>query len=260
MSLPAETSRYIFRLLFARGEKREKKHNPNLIKLVLLVLFVATIASLWGALYSVSLVNTLIPQYGFNFTKNLWVFWCWLPVPISSIILGKKYKKEGFKCTKNIVAGYIIAVFLFMYGAFVFFPTSEQDYSKINEYKEIINLELPSAGVLEIQNWDTYIDEDITEYVTINAYYGSEDVTELEKSIENNPNWILGNEITSDLKVFIPILLQGNTNAYYSIYNKTTNEYNRVPEDSGDYKIYAMRYDKGNKKLEIHEFRIAYSK
>ncbi len=243
-----------------KKEKREKKNNPYLIKLVLLVLFIASIASLWGALYSVSLVNTLIPQYGFNFTKNLWVFWCWLPVPISSIILGKKYKKEGFKCTKNIVAGYIMAVLLFMYGAFVFFPTHEQDYSKINEYKEIINLELPSNGVLEIQDWDAYIDEDITEYVTINAYYAEEDVTLLEKSIENNPNWILSNEITSDLKVFIPILLQGADSAYYSIYNQTTNEYNTIPEESGDYKIYAMRYDKVNKKLEIHEFRIAYSK
>ncbi len=243
-----------------KKEKNEKKHNPDLIKTGMLVLFIASIASLWGALYSVELVDKLIPQYGFSFTKNMWVFWCWLPVPILSIILGKKYKKEGFNCKKNVVAGYIMAVILSIYGAFCLFPTYEQDYTKLNEYKEVIDATLPINGVLEIQNWDTYFDEDITEYVTINAYYENQDVTVLEKSIENNPNWILGSEITSDLKVFIPIMLQGNDNAYYSIYNQTTNEYNTVPEDSGDYKIYAMRYDKENKKLEIHEFRIAYSK
>ena len=32
---------------------------------------------------------------GFNFIKNAWVFWCWLPVPVLSIILGFKYKNAG---------------------------------------------------------------------------------------------------------------------------------------------------------------------
>ncbi len=238
----------------------KKYHHPNFIKNGMLILFIITIASLWGALYSVALINQVIPQHGFNFAKNLWVFWCWLPIPILSIVLGYKYKKAGFKCTKNIVCGFIIGFFLLIYGSFCLFPTFQEDYSKINSYKEIIDAKLPDNGVLEIQDWGTYFDEDKTEYTIINAYYDKEDVEKLVGSIENNKNWILSKEIKSELKIFIPSQLRSDDDAYYSIYNKTTNQYNALPETSGDYEVYAMKYDKSDKHLEIHKFKISYKK
>ena len=55
-------------------------------------------------------------------------------------------------------------------------------------------------------------DSDITEYTSINAYYDNEDTSNFEKSIENNSNWILSNEVKSELKVLIPncIFIGGN--------------------------------------------------
>lgn len=235
-------------------------HNPNFIKNGMIILFIITIASLWGALYSLALVNQVIPQHGFNFTKNMWVFWCWIPIPILSIILGFKYKNAGFKCTKNIVGGFIIGFLLLVYGSFCLFPIFSEDYNKINAYKEIIDAELPNNGVLEIQDWGTYFDEDKTEYTIINAYYDKEDVKKLVGSIENNENWILSKEIKSELKIFVPSQLRSDNDAYYSIYNKTTNQYNTLPETSEDYEIYAMKYDKSDKHLEIHKFKISYKK
>lgn len=236
----------------------KKYHNPSFIKTFMIILFIITICSLWGALWTMTLVDKINPQHGFNFTKNTWVFWCWLPVPLLSIILGFKYKNAGFKCTKNIVGGFIIGFLLLIYGSFCLFPTFSQDYSKIDTYRNIIDAKIPDNGELEIQDWGTYFDEDKTNYTIINAYYDKEDVSNLVSSIENNSNWILSKEIKSELKILIPSQLRSDDDAYYSIYNKTTNEYNTLPEIAGNYEIYAMKYDKSDKQLEIHKFNYSY--
>ncbi len=241
--------------------KETKKYDkPRLIQGGMLLLFILTIATIWISLYSTTLINKIIPQHGFDFVKNMWILWCWLPIPILSIILGFKYKRAGFKCTKNIVAGIIVSFILLIYGAFCLFPTFSEDYKQIDAYRNIIAANLPENGDLEIQDWGTYFDEDKTEYTIINAYYDNENVESLEKSIENNEKWILSEKIKSQLKIFIPSTLFSDKDAYYSIYNKTTNEYNTIPENSGDYEIYAMKYDKSNKCLEIHKFKYSYEK
>ena len=240
------------------NKKNIEYKNPNFIKSGMIILFIVTIASLWGGLYSVGLVNNILNPHGFNFTKTMWVFWCWLPIPILSIVLGFKYKNKGFKCTKNIVAGFIIGFLLLCYGAFCFFPTFEQDYSKIDDYKNIIDAELPSSGVLEIMEDMTTIEQDKTEYTIINVYYDKEDVNDLTDSIENSNNWILGKEIKSELKILIPSIIYADEYSYYSIYNKTLNEYNKIPNNEGNYEIYAMKYDKDYKTLGIHKFKYSY--
>lgn len=240
-----------------KGNKKVK--NPNLTKTLMILLFVATLCCLWGALWSVSLINEINPQHGFNFTKNTWVFWCWLPIPIASIILGFIYNSKGLKCTKNIVAGFIIG-FLLVYGAFSLFPTFSEDYNKINDYKQYIDASIPSNGELEIQNWETYFDDDKTEYAIINAYYDKEDVSKLENSIEESNNWILSTKLKSELKILLPTQFRSSDNVYYSIYNKTTNEYNTIPNESGEYEIYSMYYDKSLKQLSIHKYKYNFNK
>lgn len=241
-----------------KGNKKVK--NPNLTKTLMILLFVATLCCLWGALWSVSLIDEINPQHGFNFTKNTWVFWCWLPIPIASIILGFIYNSKGLKCTKNIVAGFIIGFLLLVYGAFSLFPTFSEDYSKINDYKQYIDASIPNNGELEIQNWETYFDDDKTEYSIINAYYDKEDVSELENSIEKSNNWVLSTKFKSELKILLPSQFRSSDNVYYSIYNKTTNEYNTIPSESGEYEIYSMYYNKSLKQLSIHKYKYNFNK
>ncbi len=239
-------------------KKMKKYHNPNLIKTFMIILFIVTICSLWAALWSLSLADKINPQYGSNFIKNNWVFWLWLPIPILSIILGFKYKNAGFKCTKNIVGGFIITFLLLMYGSFCLFPTFSQDYSKIDDYRNIIDANLPDNGELEIQDWKTHFDDDKTNYTKIDVYYDKEDVSNLVSSIENNSNWILSKKMKSTLKILIPQQLRVDEDAYFSIYNKTNNEYNTIPKASGNYEIYVIKYDKSDKHLEIHKFTYLY--
>lgn len=233
-------------------------HNTKFVKVFMILLFILTIATLWMAIGSIGIIDKINPQHGFNYIKNVWVLWCWLPIPIVSIVFGYKYRKAGLKCTKNIVAGYIIGFLLLIYGAFSLFPTYEEDYNKINDYRNIVNANIPNSGELEIQEWGTYFDEDKTEYSLIIAYYDKEDVSDLEFSIINNNTWIPSKELKSELRIFIPSQLRVDNDAYFSIYNKTTNMYNTIPKVEGIYEIYAMKYDKSDKKLEIHKFNYSY--
>ena len=223
-------------------------------------LFILTIGSLWGALWSYSLIDELNPQHGLNFTKNTWIFWCWLPIPVVSIVLGFKYKNKGMNCTKNIVGGFIIGFLLLIYGTFCLMPTFAEDYSKINDYKNYIDANIPSNGELEIHNWGTYFDDDKKEYSIIKVYYDKEDVSDLVNSIENSSNWVLSSKMKSELKILMPSQFRAKEDLYYSVYNKTTNEYNIIPEESGVYEIYAMRYDKIKKELTIHKYKLMYNK
>lgn len=223
-------------------------------------LFILTIGSLWGALWSYSLIDELNPQHAFNFLKNTWIFWCWLPIPIASIVLGFKYKNKGINCTKNIVGGFIIGFLLLIYGTFCLIPTFNEDYGKINDYKNYIDANIPSSGELEIHYWGNYFDDDKKEYSIINVYYDKEDVSDLVSSIENSKNWILSTKIKSELKILLPSQFRAKEDLYYSVYNKTINEYNTIPNESGVYEIYAMRYDKTKKELTIHKYKLMYNK
>ena len=113
----------------------KKLRHPNLIKTLMIILFIATICCLWGALISIALITTKIQEPQTNFVKYTWVFWCRLPIPLLSIILGFKFNKANLKCTKNIVAGFIIGFLLLIYGSFYLLPTSSIDYDKAtNQY------------------------------------------------------------------------------------------------------------------------------
>ena len=60
------------------------------------------------------------------------------------------------------------------------------------------------------------------------------------------------------MKIFIPSEFYSDYDSYFSVYNKTTGEYNTLPSTTGNYEIYAMKYDKLNKQLEIHNFKYMY--
>lgn len=140
----------------------KKPRNFHFVKAFMIILFIMTIACMWLAIGSMEIADKINPKHGFNYIKNAWIIWCWLPIPILSIILGYKYRRLGVKCTKNIVAGYIIGVLLLLYGSFSLFPTFSEDYNKINDYRNIVDAYLPNNGELEIQNWGTYFDEEKT--------------------------------------------------------------------------------------------------
>lgn len=232
----------------------------NVIKILMIILFIITLLSWYLASALCIHLCTIYPLHGFNLMKNNWAYFCLLPVPILSIILGYKFNKIGIKCKKNIVAGFIMCFILIFSGFPYFIENSEkkEEYKEIYKYQNIINLQLPNNGEIDIYNWGPTSMEDMDNYREIFVYYDNEDVAILEKDIENNPNWFLYTEIKSNLKIMIPIILSGDNDAYYCIYNNTTNQYNALPNEPGVYEIYAMKYDQSNKELDIHIFDYTY--
>ena len=84
-------------------------------------LLVLSIASILGALIRVNALS----RVNQGFTENMWLFFLFLPIPISSIIFSFYLKKNRYKYRKNLIVGIIMTILLCIYGSFSFiFPDS----------------------------------------------------------------------------------------------------------------------------------------
>ncbi len=247
-----------YRKYESKKVKKVKNHTSK--KNMLIILFILTISSIYGASLTLDVVLGDKPAILSN--DYIWVFWFWLPIPILSIILGFKYKSHGFKCTKNIVAGFIIGISLLAFGSFSFiFPSMEIDYANINNYSKILNVDFPSKGILTQEKYDTLFDKDKTNITNTQAFYKkSINVKDFEKSIIHGENWIKASEIKTELKMLLPSQLRDSTckSCYFLIFNKDTDEYNKVPSIQGDFHVYTSLYDLDNRILTITDFDYEY--
>ena len=89
---------------------------PNKWRTISIILFVASLLSIMGAL---ALVGAVSNANGL-FIENMWLFFLLTPIPIASIIFGFVLKSKGYKYKKNIIVGFIMTFFLCIYGLFTF--------------------------------------------------------------------------------------------------------------------------------------------
>lgn len=74
------------------NDKLEHKH-IKILNTIMILLFIGTIFSLFGAIYTFGYYCEKINNLIYSSSKNLWIFWCWLPIPVISIVLGNMLKK-----------------------------------------------------------------------------------------------------------------------------------------------------------------------
>lgn len=242
-----------------KGEKFT--NNPKFIKTMMNILFVFTIVCLGLESYSESLIAELLGYTFLDEIKIWWVCLLWLPIPVLSIILGIKYRKKGYKCFKNIIAGSLITLF-FVSILISFFLTSyysnynnEYNYSNIYMYEDMINIDLPEEGVLRSYQ-DIYVEEydiKLTCFITYYDGVGKEITDRLVENIKKNDKWFLNSEKESELET-VMLFNRSKGDLYYSIYNETLDEYNKLPMDNGNYHMYIMRYSVYTKTLYIYSF------
>lgn len=244
-------------------KERKKNYsitNKESIRKLLLVLFILTLISVYGAAITLRFVSGDKPSIISN--EDMWFFWLWLPIPITSIILGFKYKKQGFKCTKNIVAGIIVGVSLLAWGSFTFiFPSPEINYNEINSYKEILKVRFPEKGILTQESPGIIFDDDKVNMVVTKAFYKkSDNIKNFEEDINNREYWINASEIKNELKLLIPLHMQNPSceKCYFLIFNQNTNEYNKIPDYQGEFHIYTALYNFDTKTLTINDFSYVY--
>lgn len=89
---------------------------PNKWQVISVILFVASLLSILGALTLVSVVSNVNNL----FIENMWLFFLMTPIPVTSTIFGFILKAKGYKYKKNIIVGIIMTFFLCIYGSFTF--------------------------------------------------------------------------------------------------------------------------------------------
>ena len=203
----------------------EQKPQSRWVSALLIVLFLLSLASLFIALMLMAMARVLspLPEFALATTEHMWVFYLVIPIPATSIALGIIYKRKGYKCKKNIVAGIIMAVILFIYGSFtaIFDPQISHDMQYVEELSQEIGFEIPTDGYVSV-TYDSSNESESFAMVKITDMQEPNFVARLQ----NSYYW------KGDIS-FIPANVLGayelastRNYDYFAVYNTTTDSYN----------------------------------
>ena len=234
-----------------------KFHDSKVMKKVLLFLFIITIASFILSLITWFIVIKNLNIENLSTARYRWVSLFYLPIPIITTIIGFIYHNRGHDCLKNIIAGFIVFFCILGFGVTSFRPSNilaefERDMSFLNNYKDVLGVELPKKGRVMFLD-DTSCGDTEGQYFTCdNVLVQIEDYEDFEESLFSNKNWIKGEEVSEEFRVFA---IGGEFDKnYHSIYNETLDQYNVFPKEKGKYKFYVMSYIYESSVLNINIF------
>lgn len=222
-----------------------KFHDSKVMKRVLFICFIITIVSFFLAIGTWLVVINYLDIDEFMRNGYRWVMLFWLPVPIVTTILSWIYYKKGHNCFKNVVVGVIVFFAILGFGVSAFKTENmlleyERDISILNNYKDVLGVEIPKKGKVMFIDNTTCGDTEGQYYSCDSIIAKIENYVEFEKSLFSNNNWIKGEEVPEEFKVFA---IGGEfDNNYHSIYNETLDQYNVFPTEKGKYKFYLMNY------------------
>ena len=228
------------------------------LKIISILLFVLSICTIWGALFVVSILSAINQ----TMNENMWVFFLFLPIPIASIVFGFYLKKNGYKYKKNIIVGFIMAILLFMYGSFTFIFADMYSHSDepIINAEQMLSIDIPQHSRINTQDLTMGTQSIPREYVFYisDIYFDDTAVEQFEKNISNDTKWI--SDIPNDMVGITSYFCDIQTSDYYIIYNKDTNEFNKLPSASGTYVFINILYNAENNTMKLVEYQIEYTK
>lgn len=226
--------------------KKGKKYNP-VMNVILIALFVLSLCSIFIAMITVGICNNLsrYPQCPGTMTEYMWIFLLFLPIPVSSVVMGIIYKIKGYKCLKNIIAGSIMAFFLFIYGMFTFILKVQvsHDYGYMNQIEEEVNIDFPDEG---------YISIDLSVKPAAYVRFEKKDIETFVESIKNDGRW-------KDSIAFMPADMLDpiytsmiNSCDYYCLFDANASTYNNV-QSKANHKYILLAYNTNDELLKIIE-------
>ncbi len=251
----------VFTLLLKSSPEKTvvQKKGSTTTQSVLNLLFVATLFSILIPMPVISLISANDTVF-FNY---LWIFYLITPIPIISIITGIIYKRKGYKCKKNIVAGIIMVILMCIYGSMGFAFEDEADHSDaaIIKAEEVIGIDIPEAAYIDTFYWK----EDEEQSFSRGYIYSSSDISfdeevadAFEENLHENPKWMT--KIPSDLYGLTSSLTEYYDGSFLLLYNTDTKEFNTVPKENGTYHFYSLGYDAEYNTMQINEYDIEYVK
>ena len=225
----------------------------ELIKALLILIFILNICSIWIGLATTmktpSLENPVKTTYQtFNADYSSFAFIV-LGISIISLIAGIYFKRKGYKCTKNIITAIIfILIVLPMCPTFITNTNNDTTNIKgkryVQEISEEIDFQIPVEKA-EILVMDKTLSNSFSSinYQISYVFDDKNDNTSFENEVKKSDKWL--NKLDTYQQQF---LLQQtthltNTFNYFMIYNKTTKEYNTLPQKGGNYELYIVEYN-----------------
>ena len=226
--------------------KKGKKYNPAMNG-ILVALFVLSICSIFIAMITVGICENLsrYPQCLGTMTEYMWIFLLFIPIPVSSAVMGIIYKIKGYKCLKNIIAGSIMVFCLFIYGmfTFVFKDQVSHDYGYMNQIEEVVNIDFPDEG---------YISIDLSVKPAAYVRFEKKDIETFVSSLNNDGRW-------KDSIAFMPadmldpIYTSRITGCdYYCLFDVNASTYNDV-QSKANHEYILLAYNTNDELLTIIE-------
>ncbi len=241
-----------------------KKSSNNLqavaqgnLRFISITLFVASILSIFVALSVITALDA-INHLGLD---NMWVFYLFTPITVGSVVFGFVLRSKGYKYKKNVIAGIIMTVLLCIYGSFTFvfagiYTHTDEPVVKaetmigidIPQYKQINTQNLHGAGFSSRE--EVFYDSDV--------YFSADAVAEFEEQIKSDEKWM--ESIPNYLIGITSFISDTDVYDYALIYNTQEEEFNKLPEKSGEYRFISLQYNTNANKMRIIEYDINYVK
>lgn len=244
--------------MYKNPSRITEKPMNNKWKVLSVILFVASLLSIFGALGLVAMVSSKNRL----FVENMWLFFLLTPIPIASIVLGFVLKLKNYKYKKNIIVGIIMVALLCIYGSFSFIFANVYDHSEepIVRAEQTIGINIPEHKQISTQDW-TKGTQSVSRgyiYYTSDIYFENSAVADFEKQLAKDNKWL--SSVSNDL---IGITSPMNDYGFYDyvlVYNVDTTEYNTLPNGSGKYRFINILYRLEENQMKIVEYDIDYVK
>lgn len=244
--------------MYKNPSRITEKTMDNKWKVLSVILFVASLLSIYGALGLV----TMVSSKNHLFVENMWLFFLLTPIPIASIVLGFVLKLKNYKYKKNIIVGIIMVALLCIYGSFSFIFANVYDHSEesIVRAEQTIGINIPEHKQISTQDWTKGTQSTSRGYIyyTSDIYFENSAVADFEKQLAKDNKWL--SSVSNDL---IGITSPMNDYGFYDyvlVYNVDTAEYNTLPNGSGKYRFINILYRLEENQMKIVEYDIDYVK
>ena len=163
---------------------------------------------------------------------------------------------------KNVVVGFIMSSFLCIYGSFSFIFADLYSHSDepILNAEQMLNIDIPQHSRINTQDWTQGTQSLPRGYIysISDIYFDDASVEDFEKNISNDTKWI--SDIPNDMVGITSYFYDIQTSDYCIVYNKDTGEFNKLPEEDGEYVFINILYDTERNTMKLVEYKIEYSK
>ncbi len=229
----------------------------SIMKFIKIVLNILTCLSIFIALIIFSIVNNKVEvineMEGMYYSlKNIWIFYLFLPIPITNFVFGKYLKSNNYKYISNLILGSFFSIFLFIFGSMTFIRNRDfsTDKSYLYNIETMIEMDFPDDFSIITNSLSS---KDLKHPDNIQLKYESVVRFNNEIELDNMNSW----QTSLNYNNFIPYIffIQTTNYEYFMIYCIDTKEINpNTYHTKNNY--YVIAYDKENSNLLIYEYYI----